>query len=199
MPKPKNALRDVKDPPDVRGEIVYSDFTKIVTIGLDEIKYNFMVGSHNAGYPYDEDILIDAGFRCALMMRGKTLCKRDAMRYLWTSYLNTLKTKYNRLKRFTSFEDCTVHHEQPYADSDPYDTDVDRLCGLMLSSVREEFGDVEAAAWRDHVCYGKTYAELREIYGAMNYMHVFRKIKKFLLHKLPKRNKDYAELIEDYV
>ena len=44
---------------------------------------------------------------------------------------------------------------------------------------------------------GKTYKELKEKYGDINLLGIFRKIKKYILQKLPKVNREYRERLRD--
>ena len=63
--------------------------------------------------------------------------------------------------------------------------------------MKGKFSDVEYSVWMDKIYEGKTYKELKEKYGDINVLGIFRKIKKYILQKLPKTNKEYRERLDD--
>lgn len=137
--------------------------------------------------------------KCDLTLKDKELAKEDCIKYLWTAYNNTLRSRMSKKKiEFIGDLDCDKNcNNLSYRNE--YDMNIDIICNIIKSSVREKFGEVIYNIWFDHMYNGKTYKELTTIYGDRNFMRIFRNIKKFLTEKLPKINKIYKELIEDYL
>lgn len=167
-------------------------FNDIVASNLDEIKKNFTIGLKKNGYLFDEDMFVDVGIRCATTLKDRKMSKDECIKYFWTAYNNARKNNY-RSPIHISSDDDDVHEVVLKDGSQPYDKNIDIICNIICNTVKEKFSDVEYSAWMDKIYEGKTYKELKEKYGNINILGIFRKIKKYILQKLPKTNKEYRE------
>ena len=171
-------------------------FNDIVASNLDEIKKNFTIGLKKNGYLFDEDMFVDVGIRCATTLKDREMSKDECIKYFWTAYNNARKNQY-WLPIHVSSDDEGDHDVVLKDDSQPYDKNIDTVCNIICNAVKEKFGDVEYSMWMDKIYEGKTYKELKEKYGDINVLGIFRKIKKYILQKLPKTNKEYRERLDD--
>lgn len=171
-------------------------FNDIVASNLDEIKKNFTIGLKKNGYLFDEDMFVDVGIRCATTLKDRELSKDECIKYFWTAYNNARKNNY-RLPIHVSSDDECDHDVTLKDDSQPYDKNIDIVCNIICNAVKEKFSGVEYSVWMDKIYEGKTYKELKEKYGNINVLGIFRKIKKYILQKLPKTNKEYRERLDD--
>lgn len=172
-------------------------FKVIATKNLDEIRKNFAIGLKRLGFDFDEDLFIDVCMKCDLTLNDKEMTKEDCIKYLWTAYNNTLRSRGSR-KQIELTIDEDVYSDNP-SYNDEYDINIDIICNIIKSSIRERFGEVIYNIWLDHIYNGKTYKDLIKEYGERNYMGLFRKINKFIKEKLPKLNKEYKERIENFL
>lgn len=171
-------------------------FNDIVASNLDEIKKNFTIGLKKNGYLFDEDMFVDVGIRCATTLKGREMSKDECIKYFWTAYNNARKNQY-RLPIHVSSDDEDDHEITIRDNSQSYDKNIDIVCNIICNAVKEKFSDVEYSVWMDKIYEGKTYKELKEKYGNINVLGIFRKIKKYILQKLPKTNKEYREHLDD--
>ena len=171
-------------------------FNDIVASNLDEIKKNFTIGLKKNGYLFDEDMFVDVGIRCAATLKDHKMPKDECIKYFWTSYNNARKNKYRLPIHISSDDEC--NHENVIQDnSQQYNKNIDIVCNIICNAVKEKFSDIEYSVWMDKIYEGKTYKELKEKYGNINILGIFRKIKKYILQKLPKTNKEYRERLDD--
>lgn len=166
-------------------------FNDIMASNLDEIKRNFSAGLKKNGYLFDEDMFMDVGIRCAMTLKDRKLSKNECIRYFWVAYNNTRKNTYKSLPAVScdGVSDTTTLKD----DSQPYDKNIDIVCNIICNAVRENFSDTEYNIWYEKIYNGKTYKELKEEYSNINILGIFRKIKKYVLQKLPQTNQEYKE------
>lgn len=169
-------------------------FSIIIARNLDEIRNNFIIGLRKIGYSFDEDMFVDVGIRCALTLNGKPITKKELIKYFWTAYINTFKNNVSKLQS-RQFDDKIS--DKIIYNTTSYNIDIDILYKIITYSIKNEFGEDVANAWIDHFCYDKTYKELKDTYGDRNYIWIFRKIKKYILTKLPKINPKYNEIVNN--
>ena len=184
------------------GPISKGTFNDIVSSNLDEIKRNFSIGLRKIGYTFDEDLFVDVGIRCVSTLNDKILTKSECVKYFWTAYQNANKNKYAssriQIPLCGSSDNSNESIEYSCAQQDnKYDKNIDIICGIICKAIKEEFSDTEYNIWMDHFYNNKTYKELREIYGDLNFLWIFRKIKKYITQKLPRINPTYREYVEN--
>lgn len=172
-------------------------FKVIATKNLDEIKKNFAIGLKRLGFKFDEDLFIDVCMKCDLTLKDKEMTKEDCIKYLWTAYNNTLRSRESRKQIELMIDEDVYSDNLSY--NDEYDMNIDIICNIIQTSIRKRFGEIIYNIWFDHIFNSKTYKDLINVYGERNYMGLFRKINKFIKEKLPKLNKEYKERIEDFL
>ena len=111
---------------------------------------------------------------------------RSYLKYFWRSYINNYKSSQ------TTPEIDTEEYIEIYYNN-TYDINTDILYNLILSIIREKFGDDLTDKWIQHVCYKKTYQELGIDYK------LSKRIKRYILKELPKILPEQLEMfcIED--
>ena len=177
-------------------------FNDIVASNLEEIKKNFSVGLKKNGYSFDEDLFVDVCIRCATTLKDRELSKDECIKYFWTAYNNTRKNMH-KSHVYISRDDETNKtcdnkiYNITKDSSQPYNKNIDIICNMICDAVKEKFSDVEYSAWKEKMYDGKTYKEIKEKYGDINLLGIFRKIKKYILQKLPKINREYRERLCD--
>lgn len=172
-------------------------FNDIVASNLDEIKKNFSVGLKKNGYSFDGDLFVDVGIRCATTLKDRKLSKDECIKYFWTAYNNTRKNIYKSPVYISRDDEANKTYNVTKDDSQPYNKNIDIICNIICGAVKERFGDFEYSVWKEKMYDGKTYKELKEKYGDINLLGIFRKIKKYILQKLPKVNREYRERLCD--
>lgn len=171
----------------------HGTFNDIVSTNLDEIKRNFTIGLNRIGFPFDEDMFMDVGIKCVAALKNRTMTKQECIKYFWVAYNNTRKTAYKGIKCDTGLDVLNTIHDEPQ--TEPYNITIDRVCQSIKKSVKERFGYPEYNIWIDKIYNHKTYKDLRNIYGDLNYLGIFRKIKKYITQVLPNKNREYKELL----
>lgn len=157
-----------------------STFISIISNNFERIKKNFQTGLKTNGYEFDEDLFIDTLLRCSCTLKDKQMTEKEAAKYYWVSYINSLKrVKSNPLEFDIEEYDIDDPEEE-------YNEDIDGLYNYIILSVESKFGTDISNAWREHICHGKTYKELEMMGYKMKFNYEFKRITRFIRNHLVK-------------
>lgn len=167
-------------------------FKNIMSANLEEVKCDFIHRLKKIGYVFDEDVFVEVGIRCAHALKDKLMTKPECIKYFWVAYINTIKS-------LLKIKSIRFQQLQNFPTEPKYDENIDILCDIICKSVLERYGEEEYYIWRERVYEGKTYKELQEKYSDINILGLCRKIKKFILTKLPTINLEYKERLSNFL
>lgn len=157
-------------------------------MNLNEIRRNFSIGLKKIGFKFDEDIFIDACMRCDITLGSRIMTKQECIKYLWVAYKNVSKNFMHK-KYTNSIEEPSIIIEEDYSN------DIDRMYNIIKEEVSKKFGESICSSWLDKECNGKSYEELRILYGDRDYIKIFKEIKSYIKTILPQINKEFKELL----
>lgn len=157
-------------------------------MNLNEIRRNFSIGLKRIGLKFDEGVFIDACMRCDITLGDRIMTKQECIKYLWVAYKNILKN-FMCKKCTKSIEESNIITNEDYS------KDVDRMYNIIKEEVSKKFGETICSSWLDKECNGKSYKELRILYGDRDYIKIFKEIKSYIKTILPQINKEFKELL----
>lgn len=166
-------------------------FVEIISQNFAEIKNNFKSGLGKLGYEYSEDILADTFIKCNSALNDKKLTKKEAIKYFWTAYINTLKNIKVKNKKFIEMpENIDMINEE-------YNNDIDKLYDAVIKMLYDKFGEEDINIWIQYKFNKTTFNEILNIYNndkSLQYM--FKKIGKFLKHNIY-NDKNIIKILDD--
>ena len=183
-----------------------SHFADIVADNYDNILENFKRGLKNKGYSFDEDVFMDTFISCNTTLNNKKLNKEEAIKYFWTSYVNKLKTLSSQNSNTVYIEDMFVRNENDFGDpwdelniiDSTYNENIDDLYDLIISLLKEKYGERELNICDLHVCRGVHTKELIDMgYTDIDFEYLTKKMKRYIKNHIVKDNKYIAELLSN--
>lgn len=166
-------------------------FVEIISQNFVEIRNNFKSGLRKLGYEYDEDILADTFIKCNSTLNDKKLTKKEAIKYFWTAYVNTLKNVKLRNKKITEFP------ENFDMINDEYNDDVDKLYDTVMEILYNNFDENDVNIWIQYKFNKTTFNEILKLYDSdKNLQYIFKKIGKFLKNNIY-NDKNIVKILDD--
>lgn len=167
------------------------EFSVIISENFEEIRNNFKSGLKSRGYKYDEDILADTFIKCNSTLKDKKLTKKEAIKYFWVSYINTIKNDNKQNKK-------TVELSNKYdIINDEYNDDIDNLYNIIIKELYNKFGEKTTNIWIQYKFNKKTFKDILNTYDVdKDFQYTIKKIRKYLKNDLYK-NKLIHNLIYD--
>lgn len=163
------------------------------TLGGDfhRIKAYLEAGVRKTGYDFDEDLFIDVCEKCLRVLRTRDLTRQEYSKYLYASYMNTLRRiKTKEIYMQTINDSCDVEDET-------YNEYKDKLFDSITRAIEDKFGKDIIRAWKLHICYDKSYKELEGEFPGMKFNFEFKRIKKYILTHLVKKDPNIKELLSN--
>lgn len=164
-------------------------FEEVLGGDFYRIRAYLEAGVRKIGYEFDEDLFIDVCEKCLRVLRTKDLTRQEYSKYLYVSYINTLR-------RTKSKEIITQPIDDNYDMVDEtYNEYKDKLYNSLTKAIEEKFGVNISRAWELHICHDMSYKELEHEFPGMKFNFEFKRIKKYILTRLVKEDPNIKELL----
>lgn len=170
---------------------------EIIKENFLNIKQNFQIGLLRYGYEFDEDLFVDVVLKCIKTLENKDLSKQEFSKYIWVAYLNKVKRIKSKKIFINSLDDFIEVDENLYIIDEEYNENTDNLYNEIVKEIKNKFGESVTNAWILHICHNKSYKELANDFRDMKFNFEFKRIKKYILNKLVKTNKNILELMSN--
>lgn len=170
-------------------------FTNIIARNFNKIQRNFRVGLHKRGYHYDEDILSDALLKCMQTVGDKIMTEAEAITYYWTAYMNCYKNNISKNSKVDLIDECDIDLYQ--SEDDVYDNSIDEIYDIVISSLKEKYGEHDINIWEMHVCNGMSLEDIDNMgFGHVdNFNYLSKSIKRYIKNHILMENKRLRELL----
>lgn len=159
----------------------------------NEIKKTFIINAQALKMEFDEDVFHDTLLRCSITYKDDINDFKKIKAYLWVSYKINVLNKKQRTKRGENIDELTDFD----IIDEVYVPEIDEIYDMVREELTNEFGEQLTNIWFEHVVLNKEYEELEQQYNIHNIHYLFKKIRKYIRTELPKKNKQFLELIRN--
>ena len=169
-------------------------FLDIVGDNYTKIRNCFKKGLAKIDVPFDENIFYDTMLKCHDKLEGLSMNEETAINYFWVSFKNNSIKKEKDIDKY-----CELNEDYNKIPDTTYNEYIDIIYDVVYDEVSNEFGKDVCELWLMHILCNKTYEELERISNIENLHYLFRKIRDHVRNKLPKTNRMFNEIIDDYI